>query len=110
MIRGVRVSGHLVILVLVYVALDLSLAFMPGAFVFEASDSVESVQRGRMQIAESAVALVCDPRESVIVDDAIQRPQVGDHDAAARSPHGHRTGVPRSNQASEPASPSEDSH
>jgi hypothetical protein len=35
--------------VLVYVALDLSLAAMPGAFVFDAADSVESIRfdRGR---------------------------------------------------------------
>lgn len=35
---------------LVYVALDLSLPAMPGAFVFEAADSVESVQGQRSRV------------------------------------------------------------
>ncbi len=34
--------------ILIYVALDLSLPAMPGAFVFEAADSVESIGGGRM--------------------------------------------------------------
>jgi len=34
--------------ILVYVALDLSLPTMPGAFVFETSDSVESTGGGRV--------------------------------------------------------------
>jgi len=34
--------------ILIYVALDLSLPAMPGAFVFEAADSVESIGGGRI--------------------------------------------------------------
>ncbi len=34
--------------ILVYVALDLSLPTMPGAFVFEPADSVESIGGGRL--------------------------------------------------------------
>ena len=34
--------------ILVYVALDLSLPTMPGAFVFEPADSVESIGGGRV--------------------------------------------------------------
>ncbi len=34
--------------ILVYLALDLSLPTMPGAFVFEPADSVESVGGGRL--------------------------------------------------------------
>jgi hypothetical protein len=43
---------------LVYVTLDLSLPAMPGAFVFEADDSVESVHsaRGRVVRGLDAVA------------------------------------------------------
>lgn len=37
----------LICAVLIYVALDLSLPAMPGAFVFEAEDSVESIQANR---------------------------------------------------------------
>lgn len=44
--------------VLVYVALDLSLPGMPGAFVFDTADSVESAQGAR---ARGAGALVAAP-------------------------------------------------
>lgn len=37
----------LLLAILFYVTLDLSLATMPGAFVFDAVDSIESVQRIR---------------------------------------------------------------
>jgi hypothetical protein len=37
----------LLVVILVYVALDLSLPTMPGAFVFEPADSVESIGGGR---------------------------------------------------------------
>jgi hypothetical protein len=40
-------SRALVLAVLVYVALDLSSPAIPGAFVFEAGESVESVARAR---------------------------------------------------------------
>jgi len=40
--------------ILVYVTLDLSLPAMPGAFVFEPDDSVESIGRGRL-VAKIAV-------------------------------------------------------
>ena len=44
------------VLILVYIALDLSLPAMPGAFVFDADESVESVQRNRLQDASAAVS------------------------------------------------------
>ena len=37
--------------VLIYVSLDLSLPMMPGAFVFDVGDSVESVQISRGRVA-----------------------------------------------------------
>jgi hypothetical protein len=43
--------------VLVYVALDLSLPAMPGAFVFDPHDSVESLQQGRARARAEAVML-----------------------------------------------------
>lgn len=43
----------LLLALLVYVTLDLSLPAMPGAFVFEPDDSVESITRAR----ESATAV-----------------------------------------------------
>ena len=41
---------------LVYLALDLSVASMPGAFVFEPDDSVEGVQMSRIQEAAETLA------------------------------------------------------
>lgn len=40
--------------ILIYVSLDLSLASMPGAFVFEPAESVESTQIGRGRVAADA--------------------------------------------------------
>jgi hypothetical protein len=40
-------ARQLVLAILVYLTLDLSLASMPGAFVFEADDSVETVRMSR---------------------------------------------------------------
>jgi hypothetical protein len=41
--------------ILFYLTLDLSLPMMPGAFVFEAAQSVESVQRARGRAASEIV-------------------------------------------------------
>jgi len=41
---------------LVYLALDLSVASMPGAFVFEPDDSVEGVRMSRVQEAAETIA------------------------------------------------------
>jgi hypothetical protein len=38
-----------VLVILLYVTVDLSVAAMPGAFVFDASDSVESLQMTRVR-------------------------------------------------------------
>lgn len=46
----------LVLAILIYVTLDLSVAEMPGAFVFELGDSVESVQGSRTRADVDVVA------------------------------------------------------
>lgn len=46
----------LVLAILVYVTLDLSLPSMPGAFVFDPTDSVESTHTGRGRVADVAAA------------------------------------------------------
>ena len=46
---------RLLLAVLVYVTLDLSLPSMPGAFVFDPGDSVESIQMSRERTAVEAV-------------------------------------------------------
>ena len=59
---------YVVVAVLIYLALDLSLASMPGAFVFEAGDSVETVQRSRAQDPHRALTMpIRDPRSLVTV-------------------------------------------
>jgi hypothetical protein len=45
----VTVGRHLVLAILLYISLDQSIAWLPGAFVFEASGSVESVQMSRVR-------------------------------------------------------------
>jgi len=58
--RLVRVSRHLLLAVVVYVALDLSLPAMPGAFVFDADTSVETVHSGQGRIAAAVVSAPID--------------------------------------------------
>ena len=53
----------LLLAVLVYVTLDLSLPAMPGAFVFEAAESVESTQ-SRARAAAEAVVLPAPARDA----------------------------------------------
>lgn len=43
--------------VLLYLSLDLSLAIVPGAFVFEPADSVESLQTGRARATTEVVVM-----------------------------------------------------
>jgi hypothetical protein len=47
----------LLLVILFYVALDLSLPMMPGAFVFEPGDSVESIQTTRGRTMANVVLL-----------------------------------------------------
>lgn len=52
--------------ILVYVSLDLSLAMMPGAFVFEPGDSVESLRVTRGSATPEIVALPVPTREGLV--------------------------------------------
>lgn len=79
---------------LLYVTLDLSLPAMPGAFVFEVEDSVESVHGGRSR-SPVEVGPLAQPREPlappVAPDEApaLTGPAVSgprDRDRAARGP------------------------
>jgi hypothetical protein len=47
----------LLVVILVYVALDLSLPTMPGAFVFDPADSLESIQTARGRTTARVVVL-----------------------------------------------------
>jgi hypothetical protein len=95
----------------VYVTLDLSLAMMPGAFVFDAGDSVESVQVNRGRAAPEVVIVPAPASDWIVVSqpatEVIAR-------AVARKPEQHRS--PRvTNRLLRPpdpgrSSPSEDPH
>jgi hypothetical protein len=51
----VKRRPHLLLAILVYVTLDLSLASMPGAFVFDAAQSIESTHSGLGRAAAEVV-------------------------------------------------------
>jgi hypothetical protein len=57
----VKLSRHVFLAVVVYVALDLSLPAMPGAFVFDADNSVESVHSGQGRLTAAVVFAPVDP-------------------------------------------------
>jgi hypothetical protein len=53
----VTIRRPLVLAILLYVTLDLSVAWMPGAFVFDAADTIESVRTGGAEeISDSITA------------------------------------------------------
>ncbi len=101
---------HVVLGILLYVTLDLSMASMPGAFVFDAAQSVESPHGGRVgRAADSiirAVATHDSPPCLAPAPDATRRAPV----PAAAAP-GERV-TPRwlARAALDLASPSEDPH
>jgi hypothetical protein len=61
-----------VVPILLYVALDLSLPAMPGAFVFDARDSVESTKESRGRGTSDIMGLVTSAPEPV----AVSKPRV----------------------------------
>jgi hypothetical protein len=99
------------VVVLVYITLDLSLASMPGAFVFDASDSVESVQTSRtpsVPIPAAAVAPARDPRALVSIREVRARPQFFPMPSIHLMPL--RTSDGTATPSLDPAPPSEDPH
>ena len=105
------VCRRLVVLILIYIALDLSLPAMPGAFVFDAAESVESVQRSRAQDVASAAPgsmIAQDRRESATVDGMTpMKPAV---ETRRLMPLPMRPTPGRQGTPSEAPPPSEDSH
>lgn len=96
---------------LIYVALDLSLAAMPGAFVFDPDSSIESVDRGRVRPSK-VVDLPVRARDSFVLlrrqparDSGPRRPGSPD---ALRAPRLVMSCLPRAICA--PLPPSEDPH
>jgi hypothetical protein len=105
---GVMRRSALFVAILVYVTLDLSLPAMPGAFVFDPGESVESVQHTRARAAAEAVILPAAARDAFAL--ARVPHDMRDRPASTRpaAPCAH---VPRrSGLLDEPAPPSEDPH
>ena len=97
----------LLVAVLVYVTLDLSLPSMPGAFVFDADDTVESIQRARIRDAVDVAVARGSARQTTVV---VTRQITVHRPVAPLRPRGQaRTLVgPPQTTASRP--PSDDSH
>ncbi|HEY7654662.1 MAG TPA: hypothetical protein VIG07_17740 [Methylomirabilota bacterium] len=100
----------LLLTILIYVTLDLSLPAMPGAFVFEAEDSVESIQISRARAVAEVVALPASAGGAVVRSP--RRAETGDRLTPASQVE--RGGPPVtiwSRRAPvDPAPPSEDPH
>jgi hypothetical protein len=73
----------LLLLILIYVTLDMSLCEMPGAFVFDPTESVESVDVGRGRLTAKLVVLPTPTSESLM-----HRPDVMRRDFRHRLPPG----------------------
>ena len=101
---------RLLLAILVYVTLDLSLAAMPGAFVFDAAQSVESPHSGRGR--DAAEILV---RAAVAVDSSVPCASAQVVTSAAPAPTtgaAHERATPRylPRAAVDTVSPSDDPH
>jgi hypothetical protein len=68
----------LFLIILIYVTLDLSFAWMPGAFVFDPADSVEGVQMNRAEDVVRVVTPVRAEKATALLEPAftVRRPIV----------------------------------
>jgi hypothetical protein len=98
----------LLVAILVYVSLDLSLAMMPGAFVFDPGDSVESLHVRRASATPELAAVPAPAREGLVLVKASG--EVSPRPAASAERHDRRV-VPRLNRPPADSAPaSEDPH
>ncbi|HSE03413.1 MAG TPA: hypothetical protein VLK35_04580 [Methylomirabilota bacterium] len=99
----------LLLAILLYVTLDLSLPTMPGAFVFEPADSVESTYARARTVVE--IVVLPTPTPDALV---LSRPPVDVKDRLVPSVSAERARRPvlawRSRALHDPAPPSEDPH
>ena len=106
-IAAVTLRRVLILALLVYVALDLSIPTMPGAFGFDPDDSIESVYQTRARAAAEAVIPPASGAAAFVLSalppDSGRRP--GPIDPARERPRSSR----RSAASDEPP-PSEDPH
>jgi hypothetical protein len=105
----VKLRPALLLAILLYVALDLSLPAMPGAFVFDATDSVESTQT-RPRLSVETVLLPA-PVKDALVPAPPPRDDRRRLASAARAERERRpVPIRRSRPLHDPAPPSEDPH
>jgi hypothetical protein len=100
----------LLVVVLVYLGLDLCLADMPGAFVFDADGSVDSISLVRARPDARVVAIPAPSPESLLLRPPVRndvRPRPASS-AGRRGPRVASACLPRAACAS--LSPSEDPH
>lgn len=98
----------LLVAVLVYVTLDLSLPSMPGAFVFDPGESVESVQHARARAATDVVMRPASMGGELLADPV--SPAVPERPASTGPPPPRFHVARRSGLLGEPAPASEDPH
>ena len=70
---------------LIYVTLDLSLAAMPGAFVFEPADSVDATHRGRAGETAEVATPPAMPSESLEIAPPRREPRAEPVSASERT-------------------------
>jgi hypothetical protein len=102
-------SRAVVIAILIYITLDFSLAATPGAFVFDAADSVESPQN-RGKASTEAIALSAFRRDAAVLP-VPQR--LGDHTeirVASNEPRWQPAVRPLARSFDDKALPSEELH
>lgn len=107
----VKVRPALLLAILLYVALDLSLPAMPGAFVFDAADSVESTQT-RTRLSVETVLLPA-PVKDALPHPSLPLARADRHRlTSADRAERERRPVPirRPRALHDPAPPSEDPH
>jgi hypothetical protein len=102
----VTVRARFVLGLLLYLTLDLSMASMPGAFVFEADASIESVQMSRARVlADATIASVpARAREALVAQVDVRPSPRPVPPMPVRRTYGSRAPAP------EPSAASEDSH
>jgi hypothetical protein len=102
-------SRVVVISILIYISLDFSLAAMPGAFVFDAADSVESPQN-RGKASTEAIALSAFRRDAVVLPVPQRLADHSEIPVASYEPRWQPAVRPLPRSLDDKALPSEDSH
>lgn len=102
-------SRAVIFAILVYVALDFSLPTMPGAFVFDPTESVESVHAKRDASIDVAVRIALLPNRSALTDPGAEAARIMPA-PRTRAPMSHvrARNLPRA--ALDPSPPAEDPH